>query len=276
LNPLTKFLCGLLLAFTVLAAPAARADTPFIILASTSSTQNSGLFDHILPIFREASGIEVRVLAVGTGQALRLARNGDADVLFVHHKPSEEQFVADGFGVRRHDVMYNEFVLVGPAEDPAGIAGLTSAGAAMARIAEAEAPFVSRGDDSGTHKRELALWREAGLDAAENDPHWYREAGSGMGATLNTAAAMAAYTLADSGTWLNFNNRQRLVPLLRGDPALFNPYGVILVDKKRHPHVKSEHGQRFVDWLISPAGQEAIGAFSINGERAFTPNAPGG
>ena len=276
MKSITKFLSGLLIAAALLAAPAAHADSPFIILASTSSTQNSGLFDHILPIFEKTNGIQVRVLAVGTGQALRLARNGDADVLFVHHKPSEEQFVADGFGVQRHDVMYNEFLLIGPAEDPARIANLKNAGIAMARIAEAGAPFVSRGDDSGTHKRELFLWSLAGLDATENDPIWYREAGSGMGATLNTAAAMTAYTLADSGTWLNFSNRQGLTTLLRGDPVLFNRYGVVLVDKKRHPHVKSEHGQRFIDWLISPIGQNAIGAFTINGERAFTPNALGG
>ncbi len=275
MNALTKILCGVCLALGVLAAPATRAETPFILVASTSSTQNSGLFDHILPIFEEASGIEVRVLAVGTGQALRLARNGDTDVLFVHHKPSEERFVADGFGVRRYDVMYNEFLLVGPADDPAKIADMTGAGAAMARIAEARAPFVSRGDDSGTHKRELALWRAAGLDVGENDSSWYREAGGGMGATLNTAAAMSAYTLADSGTWLNFNNRQGLTALLRGDPVLFNPYGVILVSQDKHSHVKSELGQRFINWLISPAGQEAIGSFTINGEQAFTPDARG-
>ena len=271
-----KFLYGSFVAVALLVAPSARADSPFIILASTSSTQNSGLLDHILPIFEKISGIHVRVLAVGTGQALRLARNGDADVLFVHHKPSEEKFVADGFGVQRHEVMYNEFLIIGPAEDPAGIADMKNAGMAMTRIANARVPFVSRGDDSGTHKRELFLWHLAGLDATENDPGWYHEAGSGMGATLNTAAAMTAYTLVDSGTWLNFNNRQGLAVLLRGDPVLFNNYGVILVDKNRHPHVKSEHGQRFIDWLISPIGQNVIGAFMINGERAFTPSALGG
>jgi len=258
----------------ILAVPAARADEPFIIVASTSSTQNSGLFDHILPLFHEASGIEVRVLAIGTGQAVRLAQNGDADILFVHHKPSEEKFVADGFGVRRYAVMYNEFVIVGPAADPAGIAGMTGAAEALARIAEREAPFVSRGDDSGTHKRELALWRAAGVDIAASSGSWYREAGSGMGATLNIAAAMAAYALADSGTWLNFHNRQGLEALLGGDPILFNPYGVILVDKDKHPHVKSALGQRFIDWLISPEGQAAIDSFTIGGERAFTADAP--
>ncbi len=255
------------------AVPAARAGEPFIIVASTSSTQNSGLFDHILPLFFELSGVDVRVLAVGTGQAVRLAQNGDADILFVHHRPSEEKFVAEGFGVRRYAVMYNEFLLVGPAADPAGIAALPGAAAALAKIAEASAPFVSRGDDSGTHKRELALWRQAGVDIAASSGSWYRESGSDMGATLNIAAAMAAYALADSGTWLNFNNRQGLAALLSGDPLLFNPYGVILVDRDRHPHVKSALGQRFIDWLISPAGQAAIDSFTINGERAFTADA---
>lgn len=259
---------------TTLAVPSAYAAQPFIIVASTSSTQNSGLFDHILPIFQKHSGIEVRVLAVGTGQAIRLAQNGDADVLFVHHKPSEEKFVAERFGVRRYDVMYNEFVVVGPAADPAGIADMAHAEAALAKIADSQAPFVSRGDDSGTHKREKALWRAAGIDdVGQLSPSWYREAGSGMGATLNIAAAMAAYTLADFGTWLNFNNRLDLETMVRGDPVLFNPYGVILVNKERHPHVKSDLGQRFIDWLISPAGQAAITAFTINGERAFTADA---
>jgi len=257
-----------------LAAPPANAAQPFIIVASTSSTQNSGLFDHILAIFQKHSGIEVRVLAVGTGQAIRLAKNGDADVLFVHHKPSEEKFVAEGFGVRRYDVMYNEFVMVGPAADPAGVAGMALAGAALTKIAESRAPFISRGDDSGTHKREKALWRAAGIyDVGQLSPSWYREAGSGMGATLNISAAMAAYTLADTGTWLNFNNRLNLEVVVRGDPALFNPYGVILVNKERHPHVKSDLGQRFIDWLISSAGQAAINTFTINGERAFTADA---
>jgi tungstate transport system substrate-binding protein len=271
----TFLIFGLLSALAaIFYGPPTHAEAPFIIVASTSSTQNSGLFDHILPIFQEQSEIEVRVLAVGTGQAIRLAQNGDADVLFVHHKPSEEKFVADGFGVRRYDVMYNEFVLVGPAADPAGIAGMTDAGAALAKIVESQAPFVSRGDDSGTHKREKALWRAAGInDVGQLLPSWYREAGSGMGATLNISAAMAAYTLADSGTWLNFNNRLGLEVVVRGDPALFNPYGVILVNKERHPHVKAELGQRFIDWLISAAGQAAINAFTINGKRAFTADA---
>ena len=269
-----KFLAAICLAASVLLfTAAARTETPFIIVASTSSTQNSGLFDFLLPKFKKASGIEARVLAVGTGQAVRLARNGDADILFVHHKPSEEKFVADGFGVERFDVMYNEFVIVGPASDPAGIAGIIRAPAALAQIARTRAPFVSRGDDSGTHKRELSLWRSAGIDIAEVSAAWYREAGSGMGATLNIAAAMASYTFADSGSWLNFHNRQGLTVVLRGDPVLFNQYGVILVNPDKHPHVKSALGQRFIDWLLSAAGQAAIDSFTINGERAFTANA---
>lgn len=258
----------------IISGTPARSEVPFITVASTSSTQNSGLFDHILPIFREHSGIAVRVLAVGTGQAVRLAQNGDADVLFVHHTPSEEKFVFEGFGVRRYGVMYNEFVMVGPSADPAGVAGMAHAEAALVKIAKNQAPFISRGDDSGTHKREKALWLAAGIDDVDQlSPSWYREAGSGMGATLNISAAMAAYTLADTGTWLNFNNRLGLKVMVRGDPALFNPYGVILVNRERHPHVKFDLGQRFIDWLISPAGQAAINAFTINGERAFTADA---
>ncbi len=252
---------------------AVRAETPFIIVASTSSTQNSGLFDYLLPKFRQESGIEVRVLAVGTGQAVRLARNGDADILLVHHKPSEEKFVADGFGVARFDVMYNEFVIVGPAADPAAIAGTALAATALGKIAGAGAPFISRGDDSGTHKREKSLWQQAGIDSATLASNWYRETGSGMGATLNIAAAMEAYTLADSGTWMSFHNRQGLEILMRGDPLMFNQYGVVLVNKAKHPHVKSALGQRFVDWLLSRAGQTTINSFTIDGERAFTANA---
>ena len=255
-------------------SPTARAETPFIIVASTSSTQNSGLFDYLLPKFQQSSGIDVRVLAVGTGQAVRLTRNGDADILFVHHKPSEEKFVADGFGVERFDVMYNEFVLVGPAVDPAAIGNQTEAPAALKAVAQAAAPFVSRGDESGTHKRELSLWQAADIDISQAIGGWYRETGSGMGATLNIAAAMEAYTLADSGTWLNFHNRRGLKIVLRGDPLLFNQYGVILVNKAKHPHVKSALGQRFIDWLLSAAGQSAINSFTIEGERAFTANAP--
>ena len=254
-------------------ATAAHAEQPYITLASTTSTENSGLFAQILPQFTADTGIAVRVVAVGTGQALRLARNGDADVLLIHHRPSEEAFVAEGFGVARHDVMYNDFVLVGPKGDPAGIAGQKNAADALAKIAEAKSPFVSRGDDSGTHKKERGLWNDATIDPSAASGTWYREAGAGMGATLNIAQAMGAYSLSDRATWAAFANRGDLAILLEGDPALFNPYGVILVDEARHPHVKSKEGQALVDWLISERGQAAIGAFTLEGEQMFTPNA---
>jgi tungstate transport system substrate-binding protein len=245
----------------------------FITVASTTSTENSGLFGYLLPMFQDETGIEVRVVAVGTGQAIELARNGDADVLFVHHKPSEERFVADGFGIERHDVMYNDYVVVGPASDPAGVKGSKDVVDAMGKIAGAEAPFASRGDDSGTHKAELALWDEAGIDVAGASGTWYRETGSGMGPTLNTAAGMDAYALTDRGTWLSFDNRQNLEIAVEGDPRLFNQYGIILVSPEKHPHVKADLGQTFIDWVLSDEGQEAIGAFEINGQRAFFPNA---
>jgi tungstate transport system substrate-binding protein len=254
----------------------AIAQDKYITVASTTSTENSGLFDHILPMFQEETGIEVRVVAVGTGQAIELAKNGDADVLFVHHKPSEEQFVAEGFGVERHEVMYNDFVVVGPASDPAGVKGSKDVADALAKIAEAEAPFASRGDDSGTHKAELALWDAAGIDVAAASGTWYRETGSGMGPTLNTAAGMDAYALTDRGTWLSFENPQNLEILVECDPRLFNQYGIILVNPEKHPHVKADLGQQFVDWVLSDEGQEAIGAFEINGQQAFFPNAKSG
>ena len=251
----------------------ALAQDKFITVASTTSTENSGLFDYLLPIFQEKTGIEVRVVAVGTGQAIELARNGDADVLFVHHKRSEEKFVAEGFGVERHEVMYNDFVIVGPASDPAGIKGDQDVVDAIGKIAAAEVPFASRGDDSGTHKAELALWQEAGVDVAGASGTWYRETGSGMGPTLNTAAGMDAYALTDRGTWLSFDNRQNLEILVEGDPRLFNQYGIILVNPEKHPHVKAALGQIFIDWVLSDQGQDAIGAFRINGQQAFFPNA---
>ena len=251
---------------------AAAADR-YITLASTTSTENSGLFAHLLPQFEAASGIAVRVVAVGTGQAIRLAQNGDADVLLVHHRPSEEAFVAAGFGVERRDVMYNDFVLIGPAADPAGIRGMADAAAALGRIAAAAAPFASRGDDSGTHKAELALWSKAGVDQRAASGTWYRELGAGMGATLNTAAAMDAYTLADRGTWISFANKGDLDLLVAGDPVLFNPYGVILVNPVRHAHVKADDGQAFIDWLTGPAGQTAIAAFERGGQPLFFPGA---
>jgi tungstate transport system substrate-binding protein len=254
----------------------ASAQDQFITVASTTSTENSGLFGHLLPMFQEETGIEVRVVAVGTGQAIELARNGDADVLFVHHKPSEEQFVADGFGVARHEVMYNDFVIVGPASDPAGIKGDKDVVDAIKKIAAAEAPFASRGDDSGTHKAELALWQEAGIDVADASGSWYRETGSGMGPTLNTAAGMDAYALTDRGTWLSFENPQNLEILVEGDARLFNQYGIILVNPEKHPHVKADLGQKFIDWVLSDDGQQAIGDFKIGGQQAFFPNAKSG
>ena len=255
--------------------PASAGEAPYIVVASTTSTQNSGLFDHIVPRFRDRIGIAVRVVAVGTGQALRLARNGDADVLLVHHKPSEERFVAEGYGVRRFDVMANDFVIVGPASDPAAIHGSAHAAQALQRIAGTKAPFLSRGDDSGTHKKEMELWRAAGIDARRASGTWYREAGAGMGAALNSAAAMAAYTISDRGTWIAFANKATLKILVEGDRRLLNPYGVILVDPKRHPHVKAALGQTFIDWLVGPEGQAAIAGFRIGGQQAFFPNAGG-
>ena len=273
---MVKRLSSLLLAMTLamaLGVDQPRAEERFITLASTTSTENSGLFAHILPVFTAAHGINVRVVAVGTGQALRIARNGDADVLLVHHTPSEEAFVAEGFGVERFDVMYNDFVLVGPKGDPAGIAGMKDAPAALARIAAAKSPFASRGDDSGTHKKELVLWKTAGVDVAAASGSWYRETGSGMGATLNTASAMNAYALTDRATWLNFANKGELAILVEGDERLFNQYGIILVNPEKHPHVKAELGQAFIDWVISPAGQQAIGDYRIKGAKAFFPSA---
>ncbi|MDX1608494.1 MAG: substrate-binding domain-containing protein [Halofilum sp. (in: g-proteobacteria)] len=243
-----------------------------ITVASTTSTENSGLFAHLLPQFEQATGIDVRVVAVGTGQAIEIARRGDADVLFVHHKPSELEFVEQGYGVKRHAVMYNDFVIVGPAADPAGVRGMEDAAAALERIAESGAPFASRGDNSGTHKKERSLWAAAGIEPDSGDD-WYRETGSGMGPTLNTAASMNAYALADRGTWIAFNNRQDLELLIEGDPRLFNPYGVILVHPERHPHVNAEAGQRFIDWLTGPTGQQAIADFRLRGQQLFTPNA---
>ncbi len=264
-----------LLATLALAFPA-TAEQRFITVASTTSTVNSGLTDVLLPLFEKKTGIRVRMVAVGTGQAVRLARNGDADVLLVHHRASEDAFVADGFGVRRYDVMVNDFVVIGPAEDPAGVTGTVGIDAALQRIADKKAVFLSRGDDSGTHKRERALWRAAGIDPAAGSGIWYRETGAGMGATLNTARAMGAYTLADRGSWLGFRNRAGMTVVSQGDAALGNPYGIILVDPRRHPHVKAADGQAFIDWMTGPQGQAAIAAFRVNGEILFRPNAQGG
>lgn len=257
-------------------APQKGADAPFIVVASTTSTENSGLFTYLLPRFTERSGIEVRVVAQGTGQALRTARNGDADVLFVHHRPSEEKFVADGEGLKRLDVMFNDFVLVGPEDDPAGVGGLRDAPEALKRIAAKGAVFASRGDDSGTHKAERGLWDVAGLAPWTANKSWYRELGSGMGATLNTAAAMGAYTLADRATWVAFSNKGALRLLVEGDTRLFNPYGVIVVNPAKHPHTKAELGTVFATWLVSKEGQEAIAGFRVQGQQLFFPNAQAG
>ncbi|MDO5657640.1 MAG: substrate-binding domain-containing protein [Paracoccus sp. (in: a-proteobacteria)] len=252
-----------------LTAPA-FAQENFITVASTTSTENSGLFGHILPLFQDATGIEVRVIAQGTGQALETGRRGDADVVFVHARAQEELFVEEGYGVERFDVMYNDFVIVGPSEDPAHIANLDSAADAMKAIANEGAAFASRGDDSGTHVAEMALWEDAGVTP---EGAWYMSTGSGMGATLNTAAEVPAYALTDRGTWLSFENRGSLEILFEGDEVLFNPYGVILVNPERHAHVKAEQGQQFIDWLISDAGQAAIADYKINGEQLFFPSA---
>lgn len=256
----------------VLTLPAVAAER-FITVASTTSTEHSGLFDYILPQFQQATGIEVRVVAVGTGQAIKNAERGDADVLLVHHQPSEVQFVRQGFGIKRHDVMYNDFVLVGPQTDPASIQGLTDIVAALGKIAATSVPFVSRGDDSGTHRLELSLWEAAGIEVKNASGSWYREVGAGMGATLNTAAGLGGYTISDRGTWISFQNKGKLALLVAGDSRLFNPYGVILVNPAKHIHVKAQDGQAFIDWLTSDQGQQAIADFRIEGQQLFFPSA---
>ena len=262
-----------LLALTLAQALPVNADDKFIVVASTTSTEQSGLFGYLLPIFEKDTGIKVRVVALGTGQALDLARRGDADVAFVHDTAAEEKFIAEGNGVKRYPVMYNDFVLIGPKSDPAKIAGGKDILAAMVKIQEAQAPFASRGDNSGTHAAELRYWKDAGVDLAAKKGAWYRDTGSGMGPTLNTASSMNAYVLADRGTWLSFKNRGDLAILVEGDKRLFNQYGVMLVNPAKHPHVKADLGQQFVDWVISPRGQEAIAGYRIGGEQLFFPNA---
>jgi tungstate transport system substrate-binding protein len=257
---------------TALWAPA-LAQEKSIVVASTTSTEDSGLFGHILPIFRQATGIDVKVIAQGTGQALDTARRGDADVAFVHARAAEEKFVQDGAGVKRFPVMYNDFALIGPNSDPAGIKGGKDIVAALKAIQAKGAPFVSRGDRSGTHQAELALWKQAGIDIAAQKGPWYRDVGQGMGAALNTASAMNAYVLSDRGTWIAFKNRGDLVVAVEGDAKLFNQYGVILVNPAKHPHVKAALGQAFIDWLISRAGQKAIADYKIDGQQLFFPNA---
>ncbi len=251
----------------------AQAQEKFITVSSTTSTEQSGLFKHLLPLFEKKTGIQVHVVAVGTGQALDIARRGDADVVLVHAKPLEEKFMAEGQGVRRFDVMYNDFVLIGPKSDPAKVAGTRDIVAAFRKIKAAHAPFVSRGDRSGTHFAELELWKAAGIDIAKEKGPWYRDTGQGMGPALNSAAGMNAYILSDRGTWLSFKNRGELTIVIEGDRRLFNQYGVMLVNPQKHPNVKREWGQAFVDWLISREGQQAIADYKINGQQLFFPNA---
>jgi tungstate transport system substrate-binding protein len=243
-----------------------------ITVASTTSTEQSGLFGHILPMFKKASGIDVKVVALGTGQALDVGRRGDADVVFVHDQTAEEKFVADGFGVKRIPVMYNDFVLIGPSDDPANSSGKDIV-AGLKAVYNAKSPFVSRGDKSGTHAAELRYWKQTALDPATEKAAWYRETGSGMGPALNTAAAMNAYILADRGTWLSFKNRQNLKVVVEGDTKLFNQYGVMLVNPAKHAHVKKDAGQKFIDWIVSADGQAAIASYKIGGEQLFFPNA---
>jgi tungstate transport system substrate-binding protein len=264
------------LALVASAALPAQAETPFIIVQSTTSTQNSGLLNYILPMFKKKTGIDVRVVAVGTGQAIKNAANGDGDVLLVHAKAAEEKFVAEGGGVKRFDVMYNDFVIVGPKSDPAKIAGGKDAASAFKAIADAKAPFASRGDDSGTHKAEKRHWKAAGVDIGKASGDWYRSTGSGMGATLNAAAGMGAYALTDRATWIAFKNKGDLKIVVEGDPKLFNQYGVILVNPEKHKHVKAKEGQQFIDWLLGAEGQNAIRSFKVDGQQLFFPNAERG
>ena len=257
----------------VMLSTPALAEEKSILVQSTTSTANSGLYDYILPMFTAKTGIRVNVVAVGTGQAIKNAQNGDGDVLLVHAKASEEKFVAEGWGVERSDVMYNDFVIVGPAADPAGIAGSKDAVAAMKTIANKKSLFASRGDNSGTHKKEVSLWKAAAVDTAANSGDWYRETGSGMGATLNTAVGMGAYALTDRATWISFKNKGDYKIVVEGDKGLFNQYGVILVNPAKHPQVKQAEGQAFIDWILGSEGQAAIASYKLNDQQLFFPNA---
>ena len=269
---LLRFASAASLALIAFGSPLANAQDTSITVSSTTSTDQSGLFGYLLPQFLKATGIQVKVVALGTGQALDVGRRGDADVVFVHDQPAEEKFVAEGAGVERVAVMYNDFVLIGPANDPAKALGKDIV-AGLKAVYGAKAPFVSRGDKSGTHAAELRYWKQAGLDPATEKQSWYRDTGSGMGPALNTAAAMNAYILADRGTWLSFKNRQSLKIVVEGDAKLFNQYGVILVNPKKHAHVKAVAGQKFIDWLVSAEGQGVIASYKIGGEQLFFPNA---
>src|SRR5712692_4937198 len=268
-----RTLLSLAIAIALAGSTIASAQEKSIVVASTTSTQDSGLFGHILPLFKAKTGIDVKVISQGTGQALDTARRGDADVVFVHAKAQEEKFLAEGFGVKRFDVMYNDFVLIGPKSDPAGIKGSHDIAAALRAIQAKAAPFVSRGDKSGTHSAELALWKQADIDIATAKGPWYREIGQGMGAALNTAGAMNGYVLSDRGTWISFRNRGDLEIVVEGDKRLFNQYGVMLVNPEKYPSVKKELGQTFIDWLVSAEGQAAIAGYKIDGQQLFFPNA---
>ncbi|MEP6941425.1 MAG: substrate-binding domain-containing protein [Betaproteobacteria bacterium] len=256
-----------------LGAVSANAQERFITVASTTSTEQSGLFGYLLPLYEQQTGVKLRIVALGTGQALDVGRRGDADVVFVHARAAEERFLADGQGVKRYPVMYNDFVLIGPKSDPARIGGGKDIVAALRKIDAAKAPFVSRGDRSGTHMAELDLWKASGIDIDKSKGPWYRDTGQGMGPALNTASSMGAYILSDRATWLAFKNRGDLAILVEGDKRLFNQYGVMLVNPDKHPNVKKELGQQFIDWLVSPAGQKAIAGYRIGGEQLFYPNA---
>jgi tungstate transport system substrate-binding protein len=261
------------LAAAMFTAPV-HAQDKSIVVSSTTSTQDSGLFGYLLPLFKQKTGIEVKVVAQGTGQALDTGRRGDADVVFVHAKSAEEKFLAEGEGVKRYPVMYNDFVLIGPNSDPAGIKGMKDIAQALQMIKDKQAPFISRGDRSGTHIAELALWnKDAGIDIEKDKGSWYKSIGQGMGAALNTASASNAYVLSDRGTWISFKNKGDLVIAVEGDKRLFNQYGVILVNPAKHPNVKRDFGQQFIDWLVSPEGQKTIANYKINGEQLFYPNA---
>jgi tungstate transport system substrate-binding protein len=248
-------------------------DRPYITLSSTTSTDNSGLLDYLIPKFKEKTGIDVRVIAVGTGRALKLGERGDTDIVLVHHRASEEKFVANGFGIERRDVMYNDYVIVGPKEDPANIKSLSKVIEAFKQINQNQVPFVSRGDDSGTHKKEIEIWKLSNINISHHSGDWYLEAGAGMGTTLNIANGMNAYTMSDRGTWLSFKNRDELTLLFENDPPLFNQYGVILVNPERHGHIKFKEAKLFSDWLTSSEGQQAIAEFTLEGQQLFFPNA---
>ena len=263
----------LLMALALSAASPASLAQDFITVASPTSTEQSGLFKHLLPAYEKKTGVQVRVVALGTGQALDMGKRGDADVVFVHARSLEDKFIAEGYGVERFPVMYNDFVLIGPKSDPAKIGGGKDTLEALRKIKAASAPFVSRGDKSGTHTAELALWKQAGIDIAKEKGPWYRDTGQGMGPALNTASSMNGYILADRGTWISFKNRGDLAILVEGDKRLFNQYGVILVSPAKHAHIKKDLGQAFIDWVVSPEGQRAIADYKIGGEQLFFPNA---